>query len=216
MSGCTEGADGVWGTLTAGGLAGGPGAVGATLDGPGRLWGGGGLHADTSPSVVRLMGPWGSWPAAVSGDFWPLSEFGWCLSMPESRSLPLTHHSVSFSDSAKREVVAKAVKAPQEAAEVVKAPKVVDEAVKTPKVRAAPGSVRGVLWESSVFGPCPGPWPRCLWRLRVAGFPPPGVRVACGYRSYTTCGPGHAPRHCVRGGQRVRVPQVPARGRVWA
>jgi len=40
---------------------------------------------------------------------------------------------VDYSDSAKREVGAKAVKDPQEVAEVVKAPKVVAEVVKAPK-----------------------------------------------------------------------------------
>ena len=92
----------------------------------------------------------------MSGDFWPLSVFGWRLALPESRSVCLTHRSLFFSDSAKREVAAKAAKAPQEVVEVVKAPKVVDEAVKAPKVSDVLGSVCSVLWERVLFGPCRG------------------------------------------------------------
>lgn len=114
----------------------------------------------------------------MSGDFWPLSVFGWRLSLPESRSVRLTHRSLFFSDSAKREVAARAAKAPQEVVEVVKAPKVVDEAVKAPKVSDGLGSVCSVLWERVLFGPCRGLRSRRMLHLSAAGFPPLGVHAA--------------------------------------
>ncbi|XP_058570847.1 H/ACA ribonucleoprotein complex subunit DKC1 [Neofelis nebulosa] len=51
----------------------------------------------------------------------------------DSTPVTWTQEYVDYSDSAKREVAAKAAKAPQEVVEVVKAPKVVDEVVKAPK-----------------------------------------------------------------------------------
>ncbi|VFV36316.1 h aca ribonucleoprotein complex [Lynx pardinus] len=51
----------------------------------------------------------------------------------DSTPVAWTQEYVDYSDSAKREVAAKAAKAPQEVVEVVKAPKVVDEVVKAPK-----------------------------------------------------------------------------------